>query len=732
MGRYLSADQLDDVKPQAAAALADAPAQSSRYLSDEQAGVTDTPDAAPKRSPLVDQLGREIGLGGRMLLHGAGAIGGSIYDPIVGAINGAAGTKIPTMQQSADAWADLAHLPKPATSSEKLNDVIGSSVVGAAGFGGVLRGLSNVAGRFAPNVSRALSSSADALAANPAATVGGAATGAAAADKADDYAANHGFSPVARFATDLVAGTAGGVPGSAIASKLANGLPMVTRAGTLPGMAATPEQQQVIDAARRANVPLNAQDVGGPSGWWNAITKAASKAPFSGAIPKATAKAQTDAIKNALNATAEQHAPAGLGTQYGTVDQLLAGDLRSQYAGAKRNVSTAFDTVENALAQNPGAEQIQLPRTRTAAQQLLSEYPNVFDDLNTDASARAAVRSVIGGTDTKNSPILQQNGTPFQNPPTITYQDARALSKSLGQMMAQSQKQSVSGTSNESQTAMITRLYRALNGDGLPGGGGDIGDWAANAPPGVGQAHYAALDAFKKQVLPFRNDPQMYKLVSTRTPQTDYDLAAQGLYNNYFNSAQTERGPYALGLMSPNGQQAVTYQALRNAARKGATPTSPGVGVSQGLRALNEDNDVLASVLNETQGAGQSAADMRTLLNLGRSANDVMADPKNGNRLQGLQSIGTTAGAAAAASHFLDSSPAVVIPAALAGAAGLGNGINALSRYLPKSLIFATPGNRITNSVGPLFSVNGVLGDPAQGAPLDDDGTGLLPTINVR
>jgi hypothetical protein len=732
MGRYLSAAELDDVTPHSAAAIAQAPAQDSRYMSDDQAGVTDTAEPAAKRSPLVDQLGREIGLGGRMLLHGAGAIGGSIYDPIVGAINGVAGTKIPTMQQSADAWGDLAHLPQAQTKAEKLNDVMGSSVLGAAGFGGVLRGLSNVAGRFAPNVSRALSSTADTLAANPAATLGGAATGAAAADTADDYAANHGFSPVARFLTDAVAGTAGGVPGAAVASKLANGLPMVTRGGTLPGMAATPQQQQVIDAARRANVPLNAQDVGGSNGWWNAITKAAQKAPFSSGIPKATAKAQTDAIKSALNATADQYMPAGLGTQHGNVDQLLASDLRSQYAGAKRDVSTAFDNVENALAANPGANQIQLPRTRAAAQQLLSEYPNVFDDLNTDASARSAVRSVIGGTNPVNSPILQQNGTPFQNTPTITYQDARALSKSLGQMMAQSQKQSVSGASNESQTAMIARLYRALNGDGVPGGGGDIGDWAANAPGGVGQLHYAAMDAFKNQVLPFRNDPQMYKLVSSRTPQTDYDLAAQGLYNNYFNTAQTERAPYALGLMSPNGQQAVTYQALRNAARKGATTTSPGVGVSQGLRSLNEDNDVLASVLQNTQGAQQSAADMRTLLELGRGANDVMADPKNGNRLQSVQNLGATGGAAYALSHFLGASPAAVVPATLAGVAGLGNGVQALSRYLPKSLIFATPGNRVTNSVGPLFGINGALADPAQAAPVDDDGTGLLPTINIR
>lgn len=725
MGRYFTDADLGDVTPATASAGTTA---GSRYLTDDAAGVQspDTPGTPATTGPAAppQSIGRTLGLGGRMLLHGVGAVGGSVYDPIVMAANGL-GAKLPTMQNSADAWADLLHLPSPSTKAEKLNDTIGSTVLGAAGFGGVVRGLSNVASRYLPNVSTALGTAADSMAANPAATVGGAAGAAVAGDKADDYAANHGFSPIARMGTDILAGTAGGLPSAAVASKLANGLPMMTRNGTLPGMAATAQQQQVIDAARRNGVPLTAQDVGGSGGYWNALTKIAAKAPFGNVGPKATATAQTGTIRDALNRLAGQYTPAGLGTTYGNVDQLIASDLRSQYAGAKRNVSTAFDSVENALAANPGAERIQLPQTGAAAQQLLSEFPNVFHDLNTDATARRAITSIIDGMQPQNSPILQANGQPFQNPPTITYQDARGLSRSLGQMLSQSQKQQVSGASNEAQTAMITRLYRALNGNGVPGGGGDIGDWAANAPPGVGDLHYRALDAFRTQVLPFRNDSQMYRLVSSRTPQTDHDLAAQGLYNNLFNAAQTERGPYALGLMSPHGQQAATYQALRNAANKGASSTSPGVGVSGGLRSLNEDNDILTSILANTQGAAQSAGDMRTLLALGRHANDVLADPKNGSRLQGLQSLGATAGGAMMLSHAMNADPFLVVPSAVAGAAGLGGAVHAFSRYLPKSLIFATPGSKITNAVGPMVSVNQNLADPAKPDPTDP-GTGLL------
>ncbi|MFL9934272.1 hypothetical protein P0D88_34995 [Paraburkholderia sp. RL18-103-BIB-C] len=719
MGRYLTDADLGDVTPAAAAAVAPA----GRYLSDDQAGVAGAAPAKP--APLLDRLGRELGLGGRMILHGAGSMaGGWIVDPIVTAANGL-GANIPTVQNSTDAWGDLLHLPRPATKSEQAADVIGSATTGAAGFGRILQRLGEAASRYAPNVGGALVTSGTTAAANPAATVGGAATSSAAGDAADQYAANHGFSPGARAATDLLGSMAGGLPGAAVASKLANGLPMWTRNGKLPGMAATPQQQQVIDAAGRAGVPLTAQDVGGPSGYWSALTKIAAKAPFGNVGPKATAIKQTDTIRDALNSTADQYTPAGLGTTYSNVDQLIAADLRSQYARAKTNVSAAFGNVETALAAHPGAEAISLPKTGAAAQQLLAEFPNVFDDLNTDASARKAVNSIITGMQPQNSPILQANGQPFQNPPTITYQDARALSRSLGQMLSQSQKRQVSGASNEAQTAMITRLYRSLNGDGLPGGGGDIGDWAAAAPRNISDAHYAALDAFRNQVLPFRNDSQMYRLVSSRTPQADYDLAAQGIYNNMFNPAQTERAPYALGLMSPGGQQAATYQALRNAADKGASNLSPGVGVSGGLRALNDNNDVLGSILANTPGAGQSAADMRTLLALGRHANDVLSDPKNGSRLQGLQSIGATAGGAFMLSHAMNADPFLVVPSAVAGAAGLGGAAHAFSRYLPKSLIFATPGSAVTNSVGPMFSLDQNVADPSAADPTDP-ATGLL------
>jgi hypothetical protein len=738
MGRYLTDDEANNLAP-AAASGADAttyPAADSRYLSDDEAGFASqgAPQAAidPKDVALAGdsanpwgnlpspQFARAVGLIPRMALHGVGqAVGGWLVDPFVNAINGVAGTHIPSLLDSTNAYANVLGMPAAATPTEKLVDNLGTGTVSATGFANGLRMLAGSAfNRFAPYVGEALTASADAAGANPGAVVGGAATGTYSAEKADQFAANHGFSPTARFFTDLAASTIGGLPGSAMASKVANGMPMLTSAGLVPGIAATDEQNALIDAGRKFNVPLNAQDVGKPNGWWASLAKIASKAPFASSIPNKTAQQQTAAIRNGLNTIADSYTPDGLGTTYNNIDQLLGGDFRGGYSQAKQNASGAFDNVETAIAANPGSEKMQLTRLGPAAQTLLQSYPKVFDDLNIDAPLKSKLESIVAQTGPQNSVILQPNGQPFQNPPNITYSDARSLSKSLWQMREQATKRALSGQGNWNQARMIGDLYSALNGDGTPGAGGDIGDWAANAPNGIGNLHNAAINTFKNQVLPFRADPQMYNLVSSRTPtgSPEYDLAVQGLYNNYFNAAQTERAPYALNLLSPNGQRAVAFQALRNAAIKGASPNMAGIGVARGLRALDPDSQVLDTIMDKNPGMKGSVDDVRRLLNVGRNANNVLADPKTGNQLVGMAS---TFGGLAIGEHFADKfglSPAeaaLAAPAAVAGMTGAGTAVHALSRYLPKSLLFATPGNTTTNSVGPLMGLNTAIAAPA-------------------
>lgn len=732
MPNYLTDADLGDAKtitPGAGDATPTAAAPNGpTYLTDDALGdaKTVTPGVRVDKPAPAPSIGRTAGLGARMALHGIGAVGGAFYDPFAIAAN-ALGAKVPTMQNSADAWADLAGLPKPETGAERTADAIGTGTLGAAGFGGMTRTIASALERLSPRVARALTGSAETIAANPAANIGGAATGAAGAVAADDFAQQHGFSPLARAGLSTLGGLTAGLPGAMVSSKLANGLPTFTTRGILPGAAATDDQNATIDAARRAGIPLNAKDVGGANGWWGGLAKLASKAPFSNGIPRATAKAQDAGIRAALDQTAENYRPAGLGSTYQNVDQLVAADARSQYTQAKRNVSSAFDSVENALAANPGADRIQLPQTRDAAQRLVAQYPNVFDDLNMDTSGRRAVESILRGTGPTNSPIVQPNGQPFQRPPVITYQDARALSKSLGQMYEQAKRQAQSGTAGENQVRMIGDLYRALNGSGVPGGGGDIGAWAATAPGGAGRLHYQALDAFKDQVLPFRQDPQTYKLVSSRTPSTDYDLAAQGLFKQYFNAGQTERAPYLLSLLSPNGQNAVAYQALKSAADRATSPNSVGIGVGKGLRALDPDSSVLDAIAQHSPNMGADVRDMRALLNVGRNANETLSDPKTGNRLVGLTTGAGAYGLGAGLAHHAEANTlntALAGVAGVVGLTGLGN-LGALAgRYMPKSVAFASPGNLTTNAMGPLYGVHGGMTQPALPQP-DDDLTGL-------
>jgi hypothetical protein len=209
------------------------------------------------------------------------------------------------------------------------------------------------------------------------------------------------------------------------------------------------------------------------------------------------------------------------------------------------------------------------------------------------------------------------------------------------------------------------------------------------------------MDQFKQTVLPFREDTNIYKLVSSRSGVDDIDLAAQK-FNFDTNPATAER---AVSLMSPVGKQAAQYSILNEARNKAINPdAATGFSAPAFTRTLNLGRPDAPTPQRTAFASNPELLDevtmLRDIVDTTRGAITPKVAPQTGAALLPFVTggIGATAGNQAAQMLGFDSA--------------LGMGFGGL---LGASLA-PTSANRLGNVLGSQAGTRFLLGEQLQGA----------------
>lgn len=475
----------------------------------------------------VNEVGRTIRYG----LEGAGGIADIVGSPLNMLINRATGSQLQSPSQAMSNFANLLGLPQPETGFQKGIANVTRAVAGIPAMGGVGGLLQQAPNLTAQVVGRG-------LAAQPIAQIAGATVGTGAAETARSLFDIQ--NPLALLGINLAAG----LPAGAVASRAGN-IPSGTRYRD-------PVTGQIIESAAQRGVNVDVGDVGGPGA--GTLTKARQF----GFTTETANQAKSNQVKSLIERTTDKLRPAGM--KDGGEKKIIADDLRQQYKTAKDNVNPEFKQAE-LLA---GDDIIPLRNTNQAKLDVVKQFPSTSQT------------PIIEKTIEKLDALSQSGGG--------SYKELRDLQSTVFAELERVRKGVVPGSYNEKQVNAINQLYKGM--------ADDVDVWAAPAIDAngaklftpAGLQHTKAIDQFKATVLPFRDDPNIYKLVSSRSGAGDVDLAAQK-FNFDTNPATAE---LAVNLMSPVGKQAAQYSILNEARNRAINPdAATGFSAPAFTRTLN-------------------------------------------------------------------------------------------------------------------------------------------------
>ena len=543
------------------------------------------------------EIGRQAGLTGRYALEGLGQaldIGGA---PIANMMR-MAGLQANTPSQSMSQFATSLGLPQP---QGRLEESVGN--IARAGFsvapnvaaarilsasptsqsGGAFQNLRNLASGTSTAVAPAQTTTQQvsrALAQGPGAQVAGvtAGTGAAEIARQTGYVDN----PFALAGINLAAG----IPAAAVTSSMGN-----IRTGQ---QYADQAAGQLIEGARNRGVNLTSADVAGGSKTLRDIRRTAGTAEQS-------AQQRTQEVERLINRTAENLKPSSV--KAGNEARVVAQDLRTQYNSAKNAVSPKFKRVE----QLAGNQRISLDRTAEASNAVGENFP-----------VTAETNVLKKNLDRLEDYVASGGGT---------YTEVRDLQKNIGSELAKVRAGIPTGAYSTDQEASLSRLYASMSDD--------VDSWAAprivnNKPvyTPAGAAHAQAMEQFRQTVVPFRADPDIYRLVSSRTTGLDYDRAAETFNRKIVSNIET--ADLASDLMSDTGRRAAQYSIV-NDARLSAfkqDPTKPSIPGFVGRLNLGiTDNPTPQRViLGKTPGLIDELSTVRDIANTAASGMTSQAD----------------------------------------------------------------------------------------------------------
>ena len=480
------------------------------------------------------EVGRQIGLTGRIGLEGLGTaldIGGA---PISNLINLATGqqTTVPP-SRSMGQLADFIGLPQPQNELEKSVQAVGRTVAAtAAGTGaGRLLAAPLTTGLSGQTARQAVGTG---LATQPVTQLAAATGGAGTAEVARNFADVQ--DPYALGGLSLLGGLAAGN----IASRFGN-----VQSGGMQYVSPKPGQQpvgQTIEAGRARGLSVEAGDVGTGGGTVRTLRN------VGGTSEDFIGQRQSE-VTRLIDRTATNAQPANV--KSGTEAKVVANDLRSQYQTAKKNVSPLFQQAEKLAGDQP----IAVNNSISAVEDVRTSFPE------TSETARLL----------RNIDRIEKYA-----PNGGTYKELRDLQKVVGDELSKVQKGTGTGAYSESQVAALSRLYGSIDDD--------VSAWAAprqiNGKPvftPAGAAHERAMEQFRQTVAPFRQDQDIYRVVSSKTRGTDYDRAAVDFSKKL--TGNTETADLAMNLMSEKGQKAAQFKVLNDArsAALAADPNTPSI-----------------------------------------------------------------------------------------------------------------------------------------------------------
>ena len=592
----------------------------------------------------VNEVGRTIRYG----LEGAGGIADIVGSPLNMLINRATGSQLQNPSQAMSNFANLLGLPQPETNFQKgianvTRAVAGIPVMGGAG--GLLQQAPNLTAQV---VGRG-------LAAQPIAQAAGATVGTGAAETA------RGLFDIQNPLALLGINLATGLPAGAVAARAGN-IPSGTRYRD-------PVTGQIIESAAQRGVNVDVADVGGPGA--GTLTKSRQF----GYATEASNQAKSNQVKSLIERTTDNLRPAGM--KDGGEKKIIADDLRQQYKTAKDNVNPQFKQAE-LLA---GDDIIPLRNTNQAKLDVVKQFPSTSQT------------PIIEKTIEKLDALSQSGGG--------SYKEMRDLQSTVFAELERVRKGVVPGSYNEKQVNAINQLYKGM--------ADDVDVWAAPAidengaklftPAGL--QHTKAMDQFKATVLPFREDTNIYKLVSSRSGVDDIDLAAQK-FNFDTNPATAGR---AVSLMSPVGKQAAQYSILNEARNKAINPdAATGFSAPAFTRTLNLGRPDAPTPQRTAFASNPELLDevslLRDIVDTTRSAVTPKVAPATGAQLLPFVTggMGAAGGSQAAQMLGFDS----VMGAGFGGLLGAG--------LVPPSA------NRLGNVLGGTGGTRFLLGEQLQGA----------------
>jgi len=618
--------------------------QNSRYRVIDQSmlGEAIVPQTPTRQNQ--DSIARQVGLTARYGMEGLGQVADIVGAPLNMLINRATGSQLGTPSQSMSNFATMLGLPQPQTNLEKSIGNVTRAVAGIPATGGVGGLMQQFGGQTTQAVGRG-------LAAQPVAQIAGATVGTGSAETARNLFDIQ--NPLALLGINL----ATGLPASAVAARAGN-IPSGTRYQD-------PTTGQLIESAAQRGVNIDVGDVGGPG------STLLRKARQFGDTTQDANQVKSAQVQNLIEKVTEQVKPASV-TKEGGEKLVIAKDLRQQYRTAKDNVSPVFDRAEK-LAGNTS---IPLGNTNNATINVLDQFPATADT--------AVINKVIERTNN----LLQAGGG--------SYKELRDLQSTVGAELSRVQKGVPTGAYNEKQVNALSQLYKGM--------ADDVDAWAAprtlNGRPvytPAGAEHARAMQQFKDTVVPFRQDPDIYKLVSSKTPSNEIDKIAQS-FSLTGNPATAE---LAVSLMSPTGKQAAQYSILNEARSKAINADAAAMLSSPAFtRTLNLGRSELPSaqrmVMGSTPEVMSEVGLLRDIVDATRGAVTPKVAPQTGALNVPLMTTGMGAGAGAGAATSLGFDPTL---GAMAGVT-----------------LVPPAANRLANVLGSQTGTRYLLGEQLQGA----------------
>jgi len=485
------------------------------------------------QNSFAGEIARQVGLTGRYGMEGLGQVADIVGTPLNMLINRATDNRLQLQppSQAMSNFATMLGLPQPQNNLERGVGNVTRAVAGIPAMGGVGGLLQKAPSLTAQVVGRGLAAQPIAQAAG--ATVG---TGAAEIARSQFDITN----PLALLGINLAAG----LPAGAVAARAGN-IPSGTRYRD-------PVTGQIIESAAQRGVNVDVGDVGGPGA--GTLTKSRQF----GYTTDQSNQAKANQVKSLIERTTDKLRPTGM--KDGGEKKIIADDLRKQYETAKKNVNPEFKQAE-LLA---GDDIIPLRNTNQATQNVVKQFPSTSQT------------PIIEKTLNKLDELSQSGGG--------SYKELRDLQSTVFAELERVRKGVVPGSYNEKQVNAISQLYKGMADDVDVWAAPAIDENGARLFTPAGAQHTKAMDQFKQTVLPFREDTNIYKLVSSRSGIDDIDLAAQK-FNFDTNPATAER---AINLMSPVGKQAAQYSILNEARNKAINPdAATGFSAPAFTRTLN-------------------------------------------------------------------------------------------------------------------------------------------------